>query len=153
MSISIYCITAEIHDEFLWFGALHRILSSRPNIVPPAIVTSVGPAGREIIYNNPPPPSQERDPNIDPTLDTLGPDYSIHTPPPSQFDTSVHPQLAQSQSLTPLFAQPGVSSQPPPQSRSVTPASLPPPRQQATPFSPGSRFANVVAKAKKNVKI
>ena len=51
----------QIHDDFPWFGTLHRILSSWPNIVPPAIVTGIGPAGREITYNNPPPPSQECD--------------------------------------------------------------------------------------------
>ncbi|KAF9787449.1 hypothetical protein BJ322DRAFT_723306 [Thelephora terrestris] len=67
----------EIHQEFPWFGALHRILSSRPNIVPPAIVTGVGPAGREITFNNPPPPSQSHDPDIDPALYTLG-----HSDPP-----------------------------------------------------------------------
>ena len=141
------------HEEFPWFGALHRILSSRPNIVPPAIVTGVGPAGREIIYNSPPPPPSQ-DHNIDPTLYDLGHNNPAHTPPPSQFQTSTHSRRStESQPLTPLFAQPGVSSQIPPPSRSTTPASLSPSQRGVTPSSPQSKFAAAMAKAKENVKI
>jgi hypothetical protein len=43
--IFIYYIVEEIHEEFPWFGALYRILSSWPNIIPPTIVTGVRPAG------------------------------------------------------------------------------------------------------------
>lgn len=146
-------IVEKIHEAFPWFGALHRILSSRPNIVPPAIVTGVGPAGREIIYNTPPPPSQEHDPNIDPALYALGHNSPPGTPPPSQRRTSTRSRRSiQNWDPTPLFTQPGVSSQPPPPSRSATPASLPSSQRAATPSSPQSKFAAVMAKAKENVK-
>jgi len=115
----------------------------------PVIVTGVGPAGREIVYNNPPPPSQGHDPNINPALYTLGHDRDdpTHTPPPR---TSTHSQRTTSRVFTPLFAQPGVSSQ---CSRSTTPAPLPPSRREATPSLPQSKFAATMAKAKENVKI
>lgn len=143
ISIFIYHTTEEIHEEFPWFGALHRILSSRPNVVPPAIVTGVGPTGREIVYNNPPPPSQEYDPNIDPALYALGP------PPSSQPH---HPIHSQRRPLTPLFVQPGISSERPPPPRSATSAS-PPPSQRVTTPSLKPNFATMMAKAKENVKI
>ena len=150
----IYHIAGEIHKGFPWFGELHRILSSRPNIIPPAIVTGIGPAGRETIYNNPPPPSQRSNPNINPALYTLGHDGPAHTPPPSQPHTSAHSQQSvPSQVLTPLFVQPGISSQPSLTSRSTTPVSLPPSKQEATPSLPRSNFAVAMAKAKENVKI
>ena len=152
--ILIYHIIEEIHEEFPWFGALHRILSSRPNIAPPAIITGVGPAGREIIYNNPPPPSQENDPNIDPALYVLGNNGPTRTPPQSPPRASVHSQRStQSRVFTPLFVQPGVSSQCLLSSRSTTPAPLPLSQREATPSVRQSKFAATMAKAKENVKI
>ena len=122
----IHCWIDEIHKEFPWFGILHRILSSRPNVIPPAIVTGVGPTGREIVYNNPPPLSQvERDSNIDPVLYTLHPaGISVPPPPPSQPSSQQHEsvqsqQSRQSQSPTPVFAQPGTSSRSSSRPRSV----------------------------------
>ena len=147
-------MTEEIHKEFPWFGALHRILSSRLNIVPPAIITGVGPAGREIIYNNPPPPTQEQDPNIDPALYALSHNSPPRTPPLPQSRTPARSQQStQTQPFTPLFVQPGVSSQPPPPSRSTTPASLPLSQRGTTPSSPRSKFAAMMTKAKESVKV
>ena len=154
--ILTYCATDEIHQEFPWFGALHRILSSRPNVIPPAIITGVGPMGREIIHNNPPPPSQaERDPDIDPALYALQPDSTTVPPPPSsqQYGSVQSQQSRQSQSPTPVFTQPGTSSQSTSRARSVTPALLTPSQREATPSSPRSKFAVMMAKAKENVKI
>lgn len=152
----IYNSTDEIHASFPWFGALHRILSSRPNLVPPAIVTGVGLTGREIIYNNLPPPSQEYNSNIDPALYSLGRNSPTPTrmPQPSQHRTPTRLQEpTQAPPFTPLFVQPGVPSQPLPRSQSATPALLPLSQQEATPSSPRSKFAAVMAKAKENVKV
>lgn len=146
----ISSIAEEIHEEFPWFGALHRILSSRPNIVPPAIITGVGPSGREIVYNDPPPPSQERDPNVNPIFYDLSNDEA--TPPPSQrhaLSSSQYP--AGSQPLTPLFTQPGVPSLS--SSQSPTPVLVSSLTRETTPFSPQSKFATMMAKAKENVKM
>ena len=156
----IHCWTDEIHKEFPWFGILHRILSSRPNVIPPAIVTGVGPTGWEIVYSNPPPLSQvEWDSNIDPVLYTLHPaGISVPPPLPSQPSSQQHEsvqsqQSRQSQSPTPVFAQPGTSSRSSSRPQSVTPALLTPSQREATPSSPRSRFASMMAKAKENVKI
>ena len=156
MLILTYHTTDEIHQEFPWFGALHRILSSRPNVTPPAIITGVGPTGREIIYNDPPPPSQaERDPNIDPALYELQTDNTtVSLPPSSQRHRSIQSQQSrQSQSPTPVFTQPGMSSQSSSRAHSVTPASLTPSQREATPSSPRSKFAVMMAKAKENVRV
>lgn len=144
----IHNVTEQIHNEFPWFAALHRILSSRPNVVPPAIVTGVGPAGREIVYNDPPPPSQGHNSNIDPRLYALGPNNNL--PPLSPPTHSLNP--ARSASPTPLFTQPGILSQPLPSSRPVSRAASSQ-SQKMTTISAQPNLTTMIAKAKQNVKV
>ncbi|RXW14813.1 hypothetical protein EST38_g11039 [Candolleomyces aberdarensis] len=40
----------EINQRFPFFATMHRFLASRPNAVPPAITTGVGPDGRRILH-------------------------------------------------------------------------------------------------------
>ena len=141
-------VADRIHEDFPWFGAFHRILSSRPKIIPPAIVTGVRPAGREIVYNSLPPPSQEHDPNINPTLYALGSHDATSPPLSSQPRMSAPLRYSvRSELPTPLFAQPGVSSQ------SVSQIPLSPSQREVAPATSKPRFATMLEKAKENVKI
>ncbi|KAJ7238943.1 hypothetical protein C8J57DRAFT_1478547 [Mycena rebaudengoi] len=61
----------EIMNEFPFFATFHRLVSTRPNVNPPVIITGVGPGGRRITHIQPPSaPSHEPFPDhlIDPSL-------------------------------------------------------------------------------------
>jgi predicted small lipoprotein YifL len=48
------CVTEQIESEFPFFPCLHAILAARPNVVPIAITTGVGPCGRKTVFYQPP---------------------------------------------------------------------------------------------------
>lgn len=50
----IKCTVDEICKSFPFFPNLHRLLSSKPNMRPPAITTGVGPRGRQVVHLRPP---------------------------------------------------------------------------------------------------
>ena len=50
----IKCAIEEICKSFPFFPNLHRLLSSKPNMRPPAITTGVGPRGRQVVHLRPP---------------------------------------------------------------------------------------------------
>ncbi|KIO26185.1 hypothetical protein M407DRAFT_24519 [Tulasnella calospora MUT 4182] len=72
----------QINQEFQYFGELHRLISSRPNVIPISI-TTLGPAGTQTVY--PQPPSS--------TATTTGQPPSIPTPSVTQstFVSDVRP--------------------------------------------------------------
>lgn len=56
--------TDEIMVEFLLFARLHAIFATRPNVTPPAVITGVGPHGRQTIHYQP----LSNEANINPQL-------------------------------------------------------------------------------------
>lgn len=48
------CVPDELCVTFPFFPNLHRLLSSKPNMRPPALTTGVGPHGRQVIHLQPP---------------------------------------------------------------------------------------------------
>ncbi|PIL25066.1 hypothetical protein GSI_12955 [Ganoderma sinense ZZ0214-1] len=69
-------VWAQVEKDWPFFPRMHRLLCTRPNVVPVAITTGVGPRGESTVYYQvQPPPSQSHasptplvNGNIDPTL-------------------------------------------------------------------------------------
>ncbi|KAJ8457432.1 hypothetical protein ONZ45_g18315 [Pleurotus djamor] len=162
-------IWQEIISKFPYFPRLHRILSTRPNITPPVIITGTGPRGRSIIYNHPPnippPPSAPIDTNTNTDVPPLPQPWPGFAAPYTQLpnndndiDANIDPELRST-------STPHHSSPPPsPSFATITPPSdtpspsLPPihrghkPKSSSYSFSTSTSLLDAaVAKAKDKV--
>ncbi|KAJ7113279.1 hypothetical protein C8R43DRAFT_961647 [Mycena crocata] len=80
----------EIMNDFPFFATFHRLVSTRPNVNPPVIITGVGPNGRRITHMQAPSTASYGpfpDHLIDPALP--GPAATSPPPPPPQTPRSV----------------------------------------------------------------
>ncbi|KAG8917862.1 hypothetical protein FRC00_013132 [Tulasnella sp. 408] len=77
----------QIHQEFQYFGELHRLISSRPNVIPISI-TSLGPTGTQTVHPQPPSPTTTtagKPPSVPTPAVTQSPFLSDDIPPPSGY--------------------------------------------------------------------
>jgi len=68
---SVWLVVDQILDEFPFFARLHYMHSSRPNTIPPAVTTGVGPEGLQVVHFKAPiskPAHTITDDQIDPRL-------------------------------------------------------------------------------------
>ncbi|KAG9023022.1 hypothetical protein FS837_006039 [Tulasnella sp. UAMH 9824] len=105
----------QILQEFPYFGELHRLISSRPNVIPISI-TSLGPTGTQTVYPQPP----------SPTATTTGEPPSVPTPAITQTSFLSDDIPPPSGYLPPSQALDRDSSSPPP--GSATPLPIPAPK-------------------------
>lgn len=68
-------------SKFPFFPRLHQLLCTRPNSIPPAITTGIGPAGREVVYLQPPGGFSRDVESLEPALRT--PESLPETPVPA----------------------------------------------------------------------
>lgn len=100
-------ISEQIEEKWPYFPRFHRLLCTRPNIVPIAIATGVGPHGGSTVYyqGKAPPSAHQAGPHripdhlIDPALRAVdvnqhAPPQTPPTPPPSQRVPSGPPASA-----------------------------------------------------------
>ncbi|KAG8959525.1 hypothetical protein FRC00_001507 [Tulasnella sp. 408] len=77
----------QIHQEFQYFGELHRLISSHPNVVPISI-TSLSLTRTQTVYPQPPSPTAStagEPPSIPTRAVTPSPSLPEHRPPPSGY--------------------------------------------------------------------
>ncbi|KAG9225547.1 hypothetical protein PLEOSDRAFT_1109809 [Pleurotus ostreatus PC15] len=176
-SAKAHNIWEEILQEFPYFERLHRILSTRPNITPPLIITGTGPHGHSIIYNEtaqpkasladgPPTTSTaEHEPftgtfdlfpsAFDPlVLESLvDPSLTVPTLPPANWHSPSPPPLTQHSPSLPATARhsPTPSPSPPPPSTSAKPRAGHKPKSSSFSFGTSPSLDAAVAKAKEKV--
>ena len=116
----------QIEGKFKFFPSLHRIFSTRPSVIPPAVTTGVGPQGRKVTYFQPPsgighiidPALLSEGPPLPPHLTVFGNDVTnIQQPQPPSFVRSPSPPdfstpLSRTPSPTPVYDE---NTQPPSQ--------------------------------------
>ena len=116
--------------KFKFFPSLHRIFSTRPSVIPPAVTTGIGPQGRKVTYFQPPDGVGHI---IDPSLLTEGPPQPPHLWVFSSNITNMRPPqsppFVQSASL-PAFSTPSHAPSPIPiGDKNAEPPSQPPPQK------------------------